>query len=90
MKYIIDIDLDNPRMIFGGQAYYDDLTSGISWVISDRVKDKLIPLKPTVKEELIRCKDCMYWDGLLNTCDKTKRMALGTNGFCSRAERRTE
>ena len=46
-------------------------------------------LKPTVKEELIRCKYCMYWDEVLNNCDKTKRMALGTNGFCSRAERRT-
>ena len=45
MKYIIDIDLNNPRYVYGNQAYYDDVTSGISWMISDRVKDKLIPLK---------------------------------------------
>ncbi len=47
-------------------------------------------LEPTVKGELIRCKYCMYWNEILNTCDKTKRMALGTNGFCSRAERRSK
>lgn len=97
MKYIIDIDLDNPRMIFGGQAYYDDLTSGISWVISDRVKDKLIPLKQTVKEELIRCKDCKWCVEHYDTDENApygicKNWYGGTDadGFCYEAERRSE
>ena len=40
--------------------------------------------------EIIRCKDCKHWNELLNICDQTKRLALGVNGFCSNAERRTD
>ena len=47
-----------------------------------------IETAPTV--EIIHCLDCKHWDELLNLCKRTKHMALGVNGFCSKAERRGE
>ena len=40
--------------------------------------------------EVIRCRDCKHWDELLNLCKRSKHMALGVNGFCSKAEGKDE
>lgn len=44
-------------------------------------------MKPEVKGELIRCKDCKHWDGV-DTCDVIDA-PVWDNDFCSLAERRS-
>lgn len=44
-------------------------------------------LKQEIVGELIRCKDCMHWDGLV-LCKKNGRTLYGVNDFCSKAERK--
>lgn len=41
MKYVIDIDLDNPVHNYGGTKTYVDETNGTMWELSPAMRDKL-------------------------------------------------
>lgn len=65
-------------------ADYDD---GEYWAVS-MVQ---IHNAPTIEPELIRCKDCKYWDST-GYCLYGSRLAWrgNDNDYCSRAKRREE
>lgn len=41
MKYVIDIDLDNPVHDYGGTKTYVDATNGTMWELSPAMRDKM-------------------------------------------------
>lgn len=45
-------------------------------------------LSHEVVGELIRCRDCEYWDELIARCKKSSRILYGVNDFCSKAKRK--
>ena len=49
--------------------------------------ERVIDSMPSAEPEIIRCKDCKYWD-VLGYC--VDFMTQDENGFCSWAERRTD
>lgn len=65
-------------------ADYDD---GEYWAVSMAQ----IHNAPTIEPELIRCKDCKYWDST-GYCLYGSRLAWrgNDNDYCSRAKRREE
>lgn len=55
---------------------------------ADNQRMELALLKPY--EEIVRCKDCEFYkkDGCLGLCDIHKLTIVGTDDFCSFAERK--
>lgn len=61
----------------------------IRYKMFERVVDRLPPAQP----EIVRCKDCRYWEDVMNGKGYCKDMSgfgrwWKDNDFCSRAERR--
>ena len=59
-------------------------------MISSEEVEQAIKDAPTVDAvEVVRCKDCRYFDGVLGRCDNHDFSIL-PNEFCSYGERRTD
>lgn len=76
MKYVINIDLENPI----SEGVYADIDTGATWILTERMTQRLIPL--------IRCKDCKNFGG--GTYCHERDGMWDENDFCSYAERKEQ
>lgn len=76
MKYVINIDLENPI----SEGVYADLDTGATWILSEQMAQKLIPL--------ITCKDCKHFGG--GTFCREVDAVWDENSYCSYAERKEQ
>lgn len=55
------------------------------WKISGEMILATVP--PADVVEVVRCKDCKYWQELLPVCERIHRAGWGVNDYCSYGER---